>query len=59
MRSIKFTEEELEFLVGQYKLELVEAEKYTEEIKNILLGSNENLKSLFSYIFHEHKDRYS
>jgi len=36
MRSIKFTEAELEFLVGQYELELTEAEKYIGEIKNIL-----------------------
>ncbi|MCX6281435.1 MAG: hypothetical protein NTU51_05695 [Bacteroidetes bacterium] len=36
MRSIKFTEAELEFLVGQYKLELIEAEKYIGEIQNIL-----------------------
>ena len=36
MPSIKFTEAELEFLVGQYELELIEAEKYIGEIKNIL-----------------------
>ena len=36
MRSIKFTEAELEFLVGQYELELIEAEKYVGEITNIL-----------------------
>ena len=36
MRSIKFTQEELEFLQGQYELELIEAEKYIGEIKNIL-----------------------
>lgn len=36
MRSIKFTEAELEFLQGQYQLELIEAEKYIVEIKNIL-----------------------
>ena len=36
MRSIKFNEAELEFLVGQYELELIEAEKYVGEIKNIL-----------------------
>jgi len=36
MPSIKFTESELEFLVGQYELELIEAEKYIGEIKNIL-----------------------
>ena len=36
MPSIKFTEAELELLVGQYELELIEAEKYIGEIKNIL-----------------------
>ena len=36
MPNIKFTEAELEFLVGQYELELIEAEKYIVEIKNIL-----------------------
>lgn len=36
MRSIKFTEEELEFLKGQYELELIEAEKYITEIRNLL-----------------------
>jgi len=36
MPSIKFTAAELEFLVGQYELELIEAEKYIAEIKNIL-----------------------
>jgi hypothetical protein len=41
MRSIKFTEAELEFLKGQYELELIEAEKYIGEIRNLLkkLGS--------------------
>lgn len=36
MKSIKFTEQELEFLRTQYQLELVEAEKYVTEIKNLL-----------------------
>jgi hypothetical protein len=36
MPSIKFTAAELEFLVGQYELELIEAEKYVGEVKNIL-----------------------
>ena len=36
MPSIKFTETELEFVVGQYELELIEAEKYISEIRNIL-----------------------
>jgi hypothetical protein len=41
MRSIKFTEAELELLKGQYELELIEAEKYIGEIRNLLkkLGS--------------------
>lgn len=36
MKSIKFTAQELELLRNQYQLELVEAEKYVQEIKNIL-----------------------
>ena len=37
MKSIKFTEQELEFLRKQYQLELVEAEKYVQEVKNLLV----------------------
>lgn len=41
MKVIKFTDEELEFLINHYELELFEAETYVEEIKGILkkLGS--------------------
>lgn len=37
MKSIKFTEQELEFLRTQYQLEMVEAEKYVQEVKNLLV----------------------
>lgn len=37
MKSIKFTDQELEFLITQYQLELVEAEKYVQEVKNLLV----------------------
>ena len=37
MKSIKFTELELEFLRTQYQLELLEAEKYVQEVKNLLV----------------------
>jgi len=36
MKSIRFSESELEFLKNHYELELVEAENYISEIKNIL-----------------------
>jgi len=36
MKSIKFNESELEFLKNHYELELVEAENYIAEIRNIL-----------------------
>jgi hypothetical protein len=36
MKAIKFTEQELDFLRTQYQLELVEAEKYVQEVKNLL-----------------------
>jgi hypothetical protein len=36
MKSIKFTEQELDFLRTQYQLELVEAEKYVQEVKSLL-----------------------
>lgn len=36
MKSIKFTAQELELLRNQYQLELVEAEKYIQKIKNII-----------------------
>jgi hypothetical protein len=36
MKSIKFTDDELDFLRTQYQLELVEAEKYVQEVKNLL-----------------------
>lgn len=36
MKSIRFSESELEFLKNHYELELVEAENYITEIKNIL-----------------------
>ncbi|MEI7500486.1 MAG: hypothetical protein WCK84_08540 [Bacteroidota bacterium] len=36
MRSIKFSESELEFLQNHYELELLDAENYVGEIKNIL-----------------------
>ena len=36
MKSIKFSDQELEFLRNQYQLELVEAEKYVTEIRNLL-----------------------
>jgi hypothetical protein len=36
MKSIKFSESELEFLQTNYELELLDAENYVAEIKNIL-----------------------
>jgi hypothetical protein len=36
MKSIRFSESELEFLKNHYELELVEAENYITEIRNIL-----------------------
>jgi len=36
MKSIRFSESELEFLKNHYELELVEAENYIAEIRNIL-----------------------
>jgi hypothetical protein len=36
MKSIKFSESELEFLLNHYELELLDAENYIGEIKNIL-----------------------
>jgi len=36
MKSIKFKESELEFLQTHYELELLDAENYVGEIKNIL-----------------------
>ena len=36
MKSIKFSESELEFLQNHYELELLDAENYVGEIKNIL-----------------------
>jgi hypothetical protein len=36
MKTIKFSETEIEFLRNHYELELLDAEKYISEIKNIL-----------------------
>jgi hypothetical protein len=36
MKTIKFNESELEFLQSHYELELLDAENYIIEIKNIL-----------------------
>jgi hypothetical protein len=36
MKAIKFNEAELEFLQSHYELELIDAENYVGEIKNIL-----------------------
>ncbi|MEI7896096.1 MAG: hypothetical protein WCJ26_03610 [bacterium] len=36
MKSIKFSDAELEFLQNHYELELMDAENYVGEIKNIL-----------------------
>jgi hypothetical protein len=36
MKSIKFTDQEIDFLQKQYLIELEEAEKYVESIKNLL-----------------------
>ncbi len=36
MKAIKFTEAELDFLQNHYELELLDAENYVGEIKNIL-----------------------
>jgi hypothetical protein len=43
MKTIKFNESELEFLKNHYELELMDAENYVGEIKNILkkLGVSE------------------
>lgn len=40
MKSIKFSENELEFLKNHYELELADAENYVSEIKNILAKLN-------------------
>lgn len=40
MKSIKFSENELEFLKNHYELELADAENYVSEIKNILTKLN-------------------
>jgi len=46
MKTIKFTDKEIDFLRDQYEMELEEAENYIESIKNILdkLGSPEPKK---------------
>ncbi|TRZ74059.1 MAG: hypothetical protein D4R97_04480 [Bacteroidetes bacterium] len=36
MKSIKFTDDELDFLLDQYQMELEEAEKYVESLRNII-----------------------
>lgn len=36
MKSIRFSEDELEFLRNHYEFELAEAENYVEDIKNLL-----------------------
>ena len=36
MKTIKFSDSELEFLQNHYELELADAENYVGEIKNIL-----------------------
>ena len=48
MKSIKFSESELEFLQNHYELELLDAENYVGEIKNILkkLGTIEKEKEV-------------
>jgi hypothetical protein len=48
MKSIKFSESELEFLQNHYELELLDAENYVGEIKNILnkLGKIEKEKEV-------------
>jgi hypothetical protein len=45
MKAIKFSESELEFLQDHYELELLDAENYVGEIKNILkkLGAIEEV----------------
>jgi len=43
MKSIKFNDSEVEFLINHYELELLDAENYIADLKNILkkLGSKE------------------
>ncbi|MCK9421346.1 MAG: hypothetical protein M0Q38_01985 [Bacteroidales bacterium] len=43
MKSVKFNDSELEFLINHYELELIDAENYIAELKNILkkLGATE------------------
>jgi hypothetical protein len=36
MKSIKFTDDELDFILDQYQMELEEAEKYVESLRNII-----------------------
>jgi hypothetical protein len=36
MKSIKFTDDELDFIRQQYQVELEEAQKYVESLKNII-----------------------
>ena len=45
MKSITFSEKELDFLRKQYQVELEEAEEYVKNIRNILdkVGSSENM----------------
>jgi len=45
MKSIKFSESELEFLKNHYELELIEAESYISEIKNILKKLGAEIKA--------------
>lgn len=46
MKSIKFTDDELDFLLDQYQMELEEAEKYVESLRNIIkkLGNSKPKK---------------
>jgi len=46
MKSIKFTDQELEFIRDQYQLELEEAENYVESLRNIIkkLGTPKTTK---------------
>jgi len=45
MKTIKFSDNELEFLRNHYELELMEAENYIAEIKNILKKLGAELKA--------------
>ncbi len=45
MKTIKFSENELEFLKNHYELELIEAENYIAEIKNILQKRSDEVNS--------------